>query len=165
MKEARVGEAIQKQGGGSIGSSRNSRNSRSSRDSRDSRTNRRGGGSDDRKLPTAGKPKVGKWKQQSSALREAMKQSRLVTKYQKEGRLHELPAMAPAAVDPSFVPCPHCGRSFNQKAAARHIPKCANTKAKPKRLVRGSGNYQGNAARKRSTNGSSSRRSSGGFGR
>lgn len=55
-----------------------------------------------------------------------MKNSRMVTKYQKEGRLHELPAMAPAAVDPSFIPCPHCGRSFNQKAGARHIPKCAS---------------------------------------
>jgi uncharacterized C2H2 Zn-finger protein len=143
MKKARIGEAIQKQGGSNSSSSYGSRNSRNSR------AKERGGGREkERKLPSAGNSK---WKQQSSALREAMKQSRMVAKYQKEGRLHELPAMAPAAVDPSFVPCPHCGRSFNQKAAARHIPKCAGTKAKPKRLIRGSGNYQSNAARIRST--------------
>ena len=86
-----------------------------------------------------------------------MKQSRIVSQYEKEGRLHELPPMAASAPDPSFIPCPHCGRSFNQKAADRHIPKCSSTKAKPKRLVRGSGNYQGNAARKRSTQRSGSK--------
>ena len=143
MKDARVGEAIKQQGGGSSYSSGSS--------SRRSGAGRRGKGrDDDRKLPSTAK-KAGAWKNQSSALRDAMKNSRMVTKYQKEGRLHELPAMAPAAVDPSFIPCPHCGRSFNQKAGARHIPKCAGTKARPKRLVRGSGNYQGNAARKKST--------------
>lgn len=33
---------------------------------------------------------------------------------------------------------PHCGRRFNQKAAERHIPSCANTMAKPKFLKAGS---------------------------
>ena len=158
MKDSRVGEATKQQGGGSSYSS-SSRNGGGRRGA-GGRSNRRG--KDDRKLPTAGTKKSGKWKQQSSALRDAMKQSRIVSQYEKEGRLHELPAMAPSAPDPSLVPCPHCGRSFNQKAADRHIPKCANTKAKPKRLVRGSGNYQGNAARQRST----TKRSTGGrFGR
>jgi hypothetical protein len=32
--------------------------------------------------------------------------------------------------DPTLTPCPHCGRSFNEKAAERHIPKCADIKAK-----------------------------------
>eukprot|EP00945_MAST-04E_sp_MAST-4E-sp1_P001673 g1673.t1 len=78
-----------------------------------------------RKDRRAGSKKVGgKWKQQSNALREAMKQSRMVSKYEKEGRLSELPPMQSSGPDPSFVPCPHCGRTFNEKAAERHIPKC-----------------------------------------
>jgi hypothetical protein len=86
----------------------------------------------------AGK-KGGKWKAQSNALREAMKQSRIVTKYQKEGRLDELPPMKSTGPDPSFVPCPHCGRTFNEKAAERHIPRCKDIKAKPSFLKRGVG--------------------------
>jgi hypothetical protein len=27
--------------------------------------------------------------------------------------------------DDGFVPCKHCGRTFNEKAAERHIPRCA----------------------------------------
>ncbi|CCW61314.1 unnamed protein product [Phytomonas sp. EM1] len=40
-----------------------------------------------------------------------------------------------AALPPEFddrVPCPHCGRKFAEEVAARHIPKCATTVAKPK---------------------------------
>ena len=29
------------------------------------------------------------------------------------------------------VPCPHCGRKFNQKAAERHIPRCQEIGTKP----------------------------------
>ena len=35
-----------------------------------------------------------------------------------------------------FVPCPHCGRTFNENAASRHIPKCATTINRPKAIVR-----------------------------
>ena len=59
-------------------------------------------------------------------------------------------------VDPSFIPCPHCGRSFNQRAGERHIPQvsahlhpsrepsytlpqCASIINKPNRLNRHSG--------------------------
>ncbi|KAA0156239.1 hypothetical protein FNF29_01029 [Cafeteria roenbergensis] len=80
------------------------------------------------------------WRQKSSQLREAMKASRMITKAQKEGKdLRDLPPMPAAAPDPSLVPCPHCGRTFNAVAAERHIPKCATTKAKPSRLARGGG--------------------------
>ena len=34
------------------------------------------------------------------------------------------------------VPCPHCGRKFNNEVAERHIPKCKTTFAKPTRLLR-----------------------------
>ena len=37
------------------------------------------------------------------------------------------------------VPCPHCNRKFNQKAAERHIPQCQSIKAKPATLKKGSG--------------------------
>lgn len=77
------------------------------------------------------------WKQQSKAFREAMKAARAVKIAQETGA--PLPPVMPSAPDPSLVPCPHCGRRFNQKAAERHIPQCQNIKAKPSTLKRGSG--------------------------
>ena len=44
-----------------------------------------------------------------------------------------------APIDPNLVQCPTCHRSFNQQAAERHIPRCKDIVAKPKRLVRGGG--------------------------
>ena len=35
---------------------------------------------------------------------------------------------APATVNPDYVPCPHCNRTFNETAAERHIPKCLESK-------------------------------------
>jgi hypothetical protein len=73
----------------------------------------------------------------SSALRDAMNQGKLIKQYEKEGRpLSELPQTESKA-DPSLVPCPHCGRSFNATAAERHIPKCTSIKAQPTRLRAG----------------------------
>ena len=103
---------------------------------KNTKKSRRPGGRD---RPIKGGKKAGKWKSQSNALRQAMKQSRMVTKYQKEGRLDELPPMENTGPDPSFVPCPHCGRTFNEKAAERHIPRCKDIKAKPSFLKRGVG--------------------------
>lgn len=45
----------------------------------------------------------------------------------------------PAIVDPSYLQCPHCNRSFNEKAGERHIPQCRGIINKPSRLTRGSG--------------------------
>lgn len=95
------------------------------------------------KLPAVQDKPVGKgeaeplWKQQSLAFREAMKAARAVKIAQETGA--PLPPVMPSAPDPSLVPCPHCGRRFNQKAAERHIPQCQNIKAKPSSLKRGSG--------------------------
>ena len=44
--------------------------------------------------------------------------------------IREPPPVAPSAPDPSLIPCPNCGRRFNETAAERHIPKCADIKAK-----------------------------------
>ncbi len=43
---------------------------------------------------------------------------------------------ADAAPDNDFVPCPTCGRTFNEKAADRHIQHCA-TRAKNNALRQG----------------------------
>lgn len=43
----------------------------------------------------------------------------------KGGKLSDLPP-PPPSTNPDYVQCPHCGRRFNEAAAARHIPKCAS---------------------------------------
>lgn len=82
-----------------------------------------------------------KWKQQSSAFREAMRAARNVAVAQASGA--PLPPVAPSAPDPSLIPCPHCGRRFNEKAAERHIPQCQSIRAKPTILKRGTGGAGG----------------------
>jgi uncharacterized C2H2 Zn-finger protein len=93
----------------------------------------------------------GKWKEQSEALREAMKAARQVSKAIKSGG--PLPDYVPSAPDPSLMPCPHCGRRFNKKAGERHIPQCQNIKNKPTQLQRGKGGgggINGNSTKKKS---------------
>ena len=91
---------------------------------------------------------VPKWKAQSSALRDAMKQMREIKKAEESGvPLSALPPAPAAAPDPSLVQCPNCGRRFNESAAERHIPKCATIKAKPTTLRRGQGTQLGAASR------------------
>ena len=91
--------------------------------------------SQQRKYQAAKEAKQSKWRKDRDALRQAMKQGRMVSKAIKEGRdLSTLPAAA-APVHDDRVPCPHCGRKFNADVADRHIPRCKNIKAKPKRLV------------------------------
>jgi DNA-directed RNA polymerase subunit RPC12/RpoP len=95
-----------------------------------------------------GKPKNDKWKNQSSALRDAMKRNRIISQAEKEGkdiRTLDLPP-APEAVD-DRTPCPHCGRSFNALAAERHIPKCTSIKSKPSMLRAGGGTSRAAPAR------------------
>jgi hypothetical protein len=77
------------------------------------------------------------WKRESEALRDAIRNAREVTTAIKEGG--PLPAYQPSGPDPSLIPCPHCGRRFNKKAADRHIPQCKNIIARPSRLSAGSG--------------------------
>jgi hypothetical protein len=77
-----------------------------------------------------------KWKDQSNAFREAMKAARMVSKAIATGA--PLPPPKISAPDPSLIPCPHCGRRFNEKAAERHIPKCSDIIAKPSVLKKGS---------------------------
>ncbi|GBG31944.1 Zinc finger C2HC domain-containing protein CBG14627 [Hondaea fermentalgiana] len=81
-----------------------------------------------------------KWKKQSQALREAMKYNKILAKAKADGKdISSVPPPPTSQDDSDLVPCPHCGRTFNEKAAERHIPRCKDTKAKPTRLVRGGG--------------------------
>ncbi len=78
------------------------------------------------------------WRAESNAFREAMKAARQVTKAIAEGKPLPPPVIS-SVRDPSLIPCPHCGRYFNEKAGERHIPKCTSIKAKPTVLKAGSG--------------------------
>ena len=49
----------------------------------------------------------------------------------KGGNLADLPPPPPAE-NPDYVTCPHCNRRFNEAAAEKHIPRCANTVNRPK---------------------------------
>jgi hypothetical protein len=80
-----------------------------------------------------------KWKADSNAFRQAMRNARMVSRAEKESKATGVPLhllLPPGGgrggsqmgggapqVDPSFMQCPHCGRSFNQKAGERHIPQ------------------------------------------
>lgn len=98
--------------------------------------------------PVGGDDKKKKWEEQSKAFREAMKAARQVTAAIASGA--PLPPPVMSAPDPSLIPCPHCGRRFNDKAAERHIPQCQNIKAKPSSLKRGSGITAGTGVAKAS---------------
>lgn len=87
-----------------------------------------------------GNKKKSSWKTKSSALRDTIRNARMYTRIEKTGGdISMLPPAAPAPDPADFVPCPHCGRTFNENAAARHIPKCQHIIAKPRRLMRGRG--------------------------
>lgn len=76
------------------------------------------------KLAEAKAAKKALWRQQSEAFQHAMKAASAV------GNGEAAPP-PPAEPEDSRTPCPHCGRKFEAAVAERHIPKCAQTKAKP----------------------------------
>lgn len=67
-----------------------------------------------------------KWRLQSQQLRSAIRST-----------THE--TNEPSICQDELVPCPHCKRRFNSKAAERHIPVCNQIKAKPRMLKRRTG--------------------------
>lgn len=76
-----------------------------------------------------------KWKRESENLRETLRVARQYST--RGGSSVASPAMARSTYrEPNdYVPCPHCGRTFNQKAAERHIPHCK--KASLRKRIRG----------------------------
>ncbi|XP_073950022.1 zinc finger C2HC domain-containing protein 1B [Choristoneura fumiferana] len=76
---------------------------------------------------TSNKPKLNAgWRQKHEEFIAAIRAAKQVQAHLAAGgKLSDLPPPPPSE-NPDYVPCPHCGRRFNQGAADRHIPKCAN---------------------------------------
>lgn len=92
------------------------------------------------KLPEPGSQKSAgteAWKSKHNEFQNAIQYAKKMAAMQKAGvSLASLPP-PPRSENPDYVTCPHCDRRFNQNAASRHIPSCANTINKPKAVNRG----------------------------
>ncbi|CAG9565189.1 unnamed protein product [Danaus chrysippus] len=84
------------------------------------------------------KPLNSTWRQKHEEFIQAIRAAKQVQAHLNAGgKLSDLPPPPPSE-NPDYVQCPHCKRRFNQAAADRHIPKCANfqfnkTKQAPKK--------------------------------
>ncbi|XP_059058296.1 zinc finger C2HC domain-containing protein 1C isoform X2 [Achroia grisella] len=66
------------------------------------------------------------WRQKHEEFIQAIRAAKQVQAHLNAGgKLSDLPPPPPSE-NPDYVQCPHCSRRFNQSAAERHIPKCAN---------------------------------------
>ncbi|XP_045502769.1 zinc finger C2HC domain-containing protein 1C [Colias croceus] len=66
------------------------------------------------------------WRQKHEEFIQAIRAAKQVQAHLNAGgKLSDLPPPPPSE-NPDYVQCPHCNRRFNQGAAERHIPKCAN---------------------------------------
>lgn len=78
--------------------------------------------------------KSSKWKMQSEQFRANLRAAKLS---EEGGQAYEDATKQASAYNAQgLTPCPHCGRSFNEEAAARHIPICAR-KAKEAQFKKG----------------------------
>jgi len=96
-----------------------------------------------------------KWKQDSLAFRQAIRAARAVSHAEDFAKVNGLslrdvlPPPIRQQDDPvysSYIQCPTCNRSFNQKAGERHIPLCKNIIHKPSRLISHSGHVASSLA-------------------
>lgn len=69
--------------------------------------------------------KNNKWKMQSEQFRANMKAARMATSGDEAG-YQAAKKIASDYEQQQLVPCPHCERTFNEDAAKRHIPICAD---------------------------------------
>lgn len=71
-------------------------------------------------------PKKTNWRRTHEEFIRAIRSAKQVQQHiANGGKLSDLPPPPPSE-NPDFVQCPHCNRRFNEAAAERHIPKCAN---------------------------------------
>lgn len=71
-------------------------------------------------------PTKNNWRQTHEELIQAFRNAREATRILKMGgNISDLPAPVPS-VNPDYIQCPHCLRRFNETAANRHIPQCAD---------------------------------------
>ena len=105
---------------------------------------------------------IPKWKLQSLQFRQAMKAANggggdggggFMSDPESDQINQQLAQMA----SDSLIPCPHCNRRFNEKAAERHIPKCQSIKAKPSFLSKNSNTGIGSTPNRNSAAGNNSR--------
>lgn len=77
--------------------------------------------------------KKNNWRKKHEEFIRAIREAKKVQAYiASGGKLSDLPPPPPSE-NPDYIQCPHCLRRFNEAAAERHIPKCANMKHnKPK---------------------------------
>ncbi|XP_059160336.1 zinc finger C2HC domain-containing protein 1C-like [Physella acuta] len=75
--------------------------------------------------------KKSNWRAHHEQFIESLRYAKKVTQIEKEGGDLRSLAPPPTTVDPDLVPCPHCGRTFNETAAERHIPRCQALKTRP----------------------------------
>lgn len=70
--------------------------------------------------------KKSNWRRKHEEFIQAIRSAKQVQQHlAKGGKLSDLPPPPPSE-NPDYVQCPHCSRRFNETAASRHIPKCAN---------------------------------------
>ncbi|KAM3958083.1 LOW QUALITY PROTEIN: uncharacterized protein ACR2FA_007876 [Aphomia sociella] len=65
------------------------------------------------------------WRQKHEEFIQAIRAAKQVQAHLNAGGKLSAPPPPPSE-NPDYVQCPHCSRRFNQAAAERHIPKCAN---------------------------------------
>ncbi|KAK7506937.1 hypothetical protein BaRGS_00001788 [Batillaria attramentaria] len=71
------------------------------------------------------------WRRQHEDFVNAIRYAKKMTQMEQQGvALKDLPPPPPSH-NPDLVPCPHCGRKFNDTAAERHIPRCKELKTRP----------------------------------
>jgi hypothetical protein len=93
-----------------------------------------------------GKGGIPKWKLQSLQFRQAMKAANEGAggggagggKFMSDPETEQINQQLAQMASDSLIPCPHCNRRFNEKAAERHIPKCKDIRAKPSFLSKNS---------------------------
>eukprot|EP00039_Didymoeca_costata_P006793 m.93242 g.93242 ORF g.93242 m.93242 type:complete len:753 (+) comp13394_c0_seq2:193-2451(+) len=72
------------------------------------------------------KAKKSNWREKSEAFRAAMRAAKDPNS-----------APAPPTERTDLVPCPSCGRKFNDQAAEKHIPRCKEQSSRPKPVTKG----------------------------
>ncbi|XP_037827958.1 bromodomain-containing protein DDB_G0270170 isoform X1 [Lucilia sericata] len=86
--------------------------------------------------PTNSGEKKSSWRKKHEEFIAAIREAKKVQAYlAKGGKLSDLPPPPPSE-NPDYIQCPHCSRRFNQAAAERHIPKCANMQHNKPKPVR-----------------------------
>uniref|UniRef100_A0A0B6YW12 C2HC/C3H-type domain-containing protein n=1 Tax=Arion vulgaris TaxID=1028688 RepID=A0A0B6YW12_9EUPU len=75
--------------------------------------------------------KKSNWRAKHEEFIQNLRHAKKVTKCEKEGGDLRKITPPPATRNPDYVACPHCGRTFNESAAERHIPRCQSLKTRP----------------------------------